>query len=221
MLGTQCYLERDLCRMVGVKALSGREEMRALAKRAKGDIAHQFSWCGGRLCLLSVATWYANASCRIWMILKPVLSCQQEIQEMFSTFGVMQLGQTYLHLSTYIWKDLNEQATILRGISWRMPARGSQSWRFRRQRSGQDATSLGSTVVGLGCYHMTCTRSFKIYDIQLLQLKAVSATIYDCVMQIQCINTWESWPYVVLRLPSRQQFPNIPNSGGAARVLKF
>ena len=137
------------------------KEMRALAKRAKGDIAHQFSWCGGRLCLLSVATWYANASCRIWMILKPVLSCQQEIQEMFSTFGVMQLGQTYLHLSTYIWKDLNEQATILRGISWRMPARGSQSWRFRRQRSGQDATSLGSTVVGLGCYHMTCTRSFQ------------------------------------------------------------
>ena len=51
------------------------KEMRALAKRAKGDIAHQFSWCGGRLCLLSVATWYANASCRIWMILKPVLSC--------------------------------------------------------------------------------------------------------------------------------------------------
>ena len=39
---------------------------------------------------------------------------------------------------------------------------------------------------------------------QLLQLDAVSATIYDCIMQFQCINTCESWPL----LPSKQQIFN-------------
>ena len=98
---TRCWAHNVLWKEICVAWLVWKlwvvaKEMRALVKRAKGDIAHQFSWCAGRLCLLSVARWYANAPCRIWMILKPVLSCQQEIQEMFSTLGVMQLGQTYL-----------------------------------------------------------------------------------------------------------------------------
>ena len=133
---------------------------------------------------------------------------------MFSRLGVMQLGQTYLsftnHLSIYIWKDLNKRPTILRGISWGMPARGSQSW-FRRRRRGRNATSLGSTDAGLdsqwrvvkglapGSLEIECN------DMQLLQLNAVSATIYDCIMQLQYINTCE-----MLHPPSRQQFPNIP-----------
>ena len=130
---------------------------------------------------------------------------------MFSRLGVMQLGQTYLsftnHLSIYIWKDLNKRPTILRGISWGVPARGSQSW-FRRRRRGRNATSLGSTDAGLdsqwrvikglapGPLEIECN------DRQVLQLNADSATSYDCIMQFQCINTCERWPL----LPSRQIF---------------
>ena len=139
---------------------------------------------------------------------------------MFSRLGVMQLGHTYLsftnHLSIYIWKDLNKRPTILREISWGMPARGSQSWFRRRRRRGRNATSLGSTDAGLdsqwrvvkglapGPLEIECN------DMQLLQLNAVSATIYDCIMQLQYINTCE-----MLHPPSRQQFPNIPNSVAA------
>ena len=130
------------------------KETPASVKRAKGDIAHPFSWCGGRLCLLSAARWYANAPCRIWMNLKPVLSCQQEIQDMFSTLGVMQLGQTYLSFA-------NTSAT------------DNSSWDFVDASARKSEVAISKTktwtrchvtwytVVGLGCYHMTCTMSFQ------------------------------------------------------------
>ena len=42
-----------------------------------------------------------------------------------------------------------------------------------------------------------------------LQLDAVSTTIYDCIMQFQCINTCESWPLwcSIYQADSSFQFP--------------
>ena len=171
MLGTQCYLDIDLWRMVGVKALSGSERDACLSKESQGwDWASIFPMRRQALCFVS-----CKMICRCnpmqhvefewtWKGLKsPVLSCRrQEIQEVRNVLDtwchaigsdVSFLSFLRQHLSTYVWKDLDKRPTILGGISWGMPARGSQSfeaaWRFRRRRRGQDASSLGSTAVGL------------------------------------------------------------------------
>ena len=110
-----------------------------------------------------------------------------------------------------------EQATHNSSCDFVIPARGSQSfeaaWRFRRRRRGQDATSIGSTVVGLDILAKDLRQVFSKLNATTCNaitfnycnwVQLVSATIHDCIMQFQCVNTCESWPDVVLHLPSIQ-----------------